>query len=639
MDAKPSLSPTAPTVTDPDANPGSPDRLAGVLLEHWGYRDFLPLQRRAMEAILARRDCLVVLPTGGGKSLCYQAPAVAGDGLAVVVSPLIALMKDQVDVLTANGVPAAYYNSTQGPGQRADVRERLGRGDLKLLYLAPEQLSADAGGEIHALLDRRPPAFFAIDEAHCISQWGHDFRPDYRLLGRLRERFPGVSFHAFTATATPLVRQDIVEQLHLHEPEVLVGSFDRPNLVFRARHRGNLGADVRRTLERHRGEAGIVYCLTRREVDSLAARLAEQGYDALPYHAGLSDEVRSAHQEAFLSERTDVIVATVAFGMGIDRPDVRFVLHAAAPRSIEHYQQESGRAGRDGQEAECLLLYSAADFARWRSLLARDGALDERSTRLLREMSRFAAATRCRHRALVEHFGQDYPDRPCGACDWCLGELEPVEEPVVLAQKILSCVLRLDQSFGLGHVMDVLRGRGTDKVLSRGHDDLSTYGLLASTHADELRGYLEQLLDAGFLRLSGERYPVLQVTAEGIRLVKAETGCELYRQHQPKRAARPARAAAAEGDSWEGVDRELFEELRDLRLEIARTRAVPAYVVFTDRTLRDLARRRPTDERDLLGVHGIGAAKAADPGPLFLERIRQWRGGAQDSPEPEAGPG
>jgi ATP-dependent DNA helicase RecQ len=631
MDAKPSFSSTAPTVTEPNANPASSVSLAGVLLEHWGYRDFLPLQRRAMEAILARRDSLVVLPTGGGKSLCYQAPAVAGDGVAVVVSPLIALMKDQVDVLTANGVPAAYYNSTQGPEQRADVRARLGRGDLKLLYLAPERLSADAGGEIHALLDRRPPAFFAIDEAHCISQWGHDFRPDYRLLGRLRERFPGVSFHAFTATATPLVRQDIVEQLHLHEPEVLVGSFDRPNLVYRARHRGNLGTEVRRTLERHRGEAGIVYCLTRREVDSLAARLAEQGYDAVPYHAGLSDEERSAHQEAFLSERTDVIVATVAFGMGIDRPDVRFVLHAAAPRSIEHYQQESGRAGRDGQEAECLLLYSAADFARWRSLLARDGALDERSSRLLREMSRFAAATRCRHRALVEHFGQEYPERPCGACDWCLGELEPVEEPVVLGQKILSCVLRLEQSWGMGHVMDVLRGRGTDKVLSRGHDDLSTFGLLSATPADELRGYLEQLVDAGFLRLSGERYPVLQITPEGIRLVKAESGCELYRQHQPQRAARPARrAAAAEGDSWEGVDRELFDDLRDLRLEIARARGVPAYVVFTDRTLRDLARRRPTDERELLHVHGIGAAKAADPGPLFLERIRRWA--ARSSP-------
>ncbi len=594
------------------------ERLLAVLRRHWGFDDFRPLQREAMRAVASGRDSLLVLPTGGGKSLCYQAPAVLAGGLAVVVSPLISLMKDQVDGLAADGVAAACVHSGLSPEERRSALDRLERGELALLYVAPERLVGEGGAAFQDLLAARGVRFFAVDEAHCISQWGHDFRPEYRALGALRGRFPSASFHAFTATATPRVRRDIVEQLALRDPEVLVGDFDRPNLVYRARHRGELGPALEGALARHRDEAGIVYCLSRREVDALAARLAARGWSALPYHAGLADAERHRHQDAFLEERADVIVATVAFGMGIDRPDVRFVIHVGAPRSLEHYQQEAGRAGRDGLAAECLLLYSAADFAAWRRRLLLEGSFDERAQQLLRAMWGYAAATRCRHRVLLEYFGQGYEAPSCGACDWCLGELEPVAEPMLLAQKILSGVLRLKESWGMARLLDVLRGRATDKVREQGHDRLSTFGLLAEVPPAELRGYVEQLVDAGFLEVSGERYPVLRTTEAGRRLVKGETSCVLFRQQRPARAE-PQRALA---DSWDGVDRTLFEALRALRRELAAERGVPPYVVFHDATLRDIARRRPASPQELLRVHGIGEAKARAYGAAVLATVR-----------------
>jgi ATP-dependent DNA helicase RecQ len=605
------------------ADSGLDERLRDVLRRVWGFTELKPLQLEAMRAVAAGRDSLVVLPTGGGKSLCYQAPALLERGLAVVVSPLISLMKDQVDGLKADGVPAECLHSGLEVEARREVVGRLRAGELALLYVAPERLVGEGGAAFQELLAERGVRFFAVDEAHCISQWGHDFRPEYRGLRALRERFPGASLHAFTATATPRVRRDILEQLALRDPEVLVGDFDRPNLTYRARHRGDLGRALREALERHRGEAGIVYCITRREVDRLAVRLADEGWSALPYHAGLTDAERHRHQDAFLEERSDVVVATVAFGMGIDRPDVRFVLHTASPRSLEHYQQEAGRAGRDGLPAECLLLYSAADFAAWRRLLERDGTLDERAQRLLADMWAYAAATRCRHRALAEYFGQAYPAPSCGACDWCLGELEAVEEPTVLAQKILSGVLRLKESFGTRHLLDMLRGQGTDRVRELGHDRLSTFGLLAHLPPAELRGYVEQLLEGELLETSGERYPVLRVTAAGRRLLKGETSCTLYRQHVPRREPAPQRAIA---DSWDGVDRELFEALRELRRELAAERGVPPYVILHDRSLRDLARLRPATRAELLAVHGIGQAKADAYGAQLLAAIRRLRG-------------
>ena len=400
--------------------------LENAISRYWGYTTFRPLQKEAMEAVLAGRDSIVVLPTGGGKSLCFQAPAVINAGVAVVVSPLISLMKDQVDTLVGNGVPAALYNSSLAPSEKAEVVAGLRQRQYRLLYVSPERLVGEGSDGFVSLLSSCGISFIAIDEAHCISQWGHDFRPEYRQLGRLRQVLPGISLHAYTATATARVRRDIAAQLGLNEPLQFVGSFDRPNLIYRALPRAALKKQLLEVLARHRRESGLIYCTSRREVDALAAWLTANGITALPYHAGLSDEQRSRHQDAFLSERADIIVATVAFGMGIDRSDVRFVVHAGAPQSLEHYQQESGRAGRDGLEAECLLIYSPADFMRWRVMLERNAEFTEPTRNFLRQMERYASSVGCRHRHLAEYFGDRYVKNGCGACDYCLNELEAV---------------------------------------------------------------------------------------------------------------------------------------------------------------------------------------------------------------------
>jgi ATP-dependent DNA helicase RecQ len=473
-------------------------------------------------------------------------------------------------------------------------------------------------------------SFVAVDEAHCISQWGHDFRPEYRQLGRLRQLLPGVSLHAFTATATSRVRRDIITQLALDDPLELVGSFDRPNLLYRVLPRAALKRQVLDVLARHRREPGIIYCLSRREVDALAAWLTGLGTPALPYHAGLSDADRTRNQDAFLNERADVIVATVAFGMGIDRSDVRFVVHAGAPRSLEHYQQESGRAGRDGLEAECVLISSAADFVRWRLMLERGGELSEASRGLLRQMERYATGVGCRHRHLAEYFGDDYPagaaggPAGCAACDFCLGELEAVAAPVVLARQILSCVARVAQRFGATHVASVLRGHASEQVLARGHETLTTFGLLPHASVTEVRGYIEQLTGLGLLQQAGEEYPVLALTPAGLELLRDATSCpglRLARQRPPRKEA-PRPRSRAEAESWEGVDRALFDRLRALRLEIARARGVRPYVIFHDTTLREMARLRPASLDALLAVRGVGTRKAEDLGETFLAAIR-----------------
>jgi ATP-dependent DNA helicase RecQ len=464
--------------------------LADALERYWGYTSFRALQREAMDAILSGRDSVVVLPTGGGKSLCFQAPAIVRDGLAVVVSPLISLMKDQVDTLVGNGVPAACFNSSLDAERKTAVLAGLRDRRFRLLYVSPERLVGEGSDSFISLLARCDVRFVAIDEAHCISQWGHDFRPEYRQLGRLRTALPGISLHAFTATATARVRRDIAAQLGLVDAVELVGSFDRPNLLYRVLARANLKQQLLDVLSRHSGQAGIIYCTSRREVDALAAWLTDRGVRALPYHAGLADDVRSRHQDAFLEEEADVIVATVAFGMGIDRSDVRFVIHAGAPQSLEHYQQESGRAGRDGLEAECVLIYSTADFMKWRLMLERNGELTDASRKLLRDIERYAASVGCRHRHLVGYFGETYSRGECGACDYCLDELETVADPVVVARKVLSCVARVGQRFGVAHVANVLCGSETEPVTSRRHHELTTFGLLREASSPEVRGYI-----------------------------------------------------------------------------------------------------------------------------------------------------
>ena len=598
--------------------------LEDVLTRYWGYNSFRPLQREAMDAVLSGRDSIVVLPTGGGKSLCFQAPAVtAGDGLAVVVSPLISLMKDQVDTLVGNGVPAALYNSSLSAEDKADVMRGLAERRYRLLYVSPERLVGEGGDGFLARLSSCGVRFVAVDEAHCISQWGHDFRPEYRQLARLRERLPGISVHAYTATATARVRRDIATQLALRDPIELVGAFDRPNLIYRVLPRAVLKQQLLEVIERHTGEAGIIYCSSRREVDALAAWLSASGLPALPYHAGLSDDDRATHQDAFLSERVDLIVATVAFGMGIDRSNVRFVVHAGSPRSLEHYQQESGRAGRDGLEAECVLISSASDVVRWKMMLEQNGELNDGSRGLLKQMERYATGVGCRHRHLATYFGDTYPAAECGACDVCLGELEEVPEPVPVARKILSCVARVGQRFGVMHVTSVLRGQSGEQVLSRGHDRLSTFGLLRDEPVAAVRGYIEQLVGLGLLQLTDDAYPVLSMTPRGVALLKdeaAHSGLTLARQRTPVKGAARSRSRI-EAESWDHVDRGLFDRLRALRLDLARARGVPPYVIFHDATLREMARLRPTSKAALLGVKGVGARKAAELGDAFLVLI------------------
>ena len=604
--------------------------LEDAVARYWGYTTFRPLQREAMDTVLAGRDSLVVLPTGGGKSLCFQAPAVVRPGLALVVSPLISLMKDQVDTLVGNGVPAGLYNSSLSADEKSTVAAGLRAGRYRLLYVSPERLVGEGWGNFLALLSECQISFVAIDEAHCVSQWGHDFRPEYRRLGRLRELLPDVSLHAYTATATSRVRRDITSTLALHDPIELVGSFDRPNLLYRVLPRAALKRQLLDVVERHRREPGIIYCTSRREVDSLSEWLTGLGLPALPYHAGLSDAERHRNQDSFLNEEVDVVVATVAFGMGIDRSNVRFVVHAGSPRSLEHYQQESGRAGRDGLEAECVLISSAADFMKWRLMLERSGELSSASEVLLRQMERYATGVGCRHRHLAEYFGDTYPAKAagdtqgCTACDFCLDELETAAEPIALARKILSCVARVEQRFGATHVANVLRGHASTQVLARGHERLSTFGLLPGASVTEVRGYIEQLIGLGFVQQSGDTYPVLGLTPAGLELLKDETCADLTlaRQRPPRKAA-SRRRSRAEAESWLDVDRSLFDRLRAVRLEIARSRGVPPYVIFHDATLREMARLRPTSLDALLAVKGVGERKAQDLGETFLTAIRR----------------
>jgi ATP-dependent DNA helicase RecQ len=596
-------------------SPGTADRdLREVMRRYWGFDSFLPLQAEAMDCVLEGRDSVVVLPTGGGKSLCFQAPAMCLDGLAVVVSPLISLMKDQVDALRNCGVPAAFSNSTLSARERRDVTDDVRAGRVRLLYLAPERLLTE--GTLEFLKTTRV-SLIAIDEAHCISAWGHDFRPEYRGLGTLKKVFPQVGVHAYTATASETVRQDIAQQLKLSGAEILVGSFDRPNLVYKVQRRSSRMKQIREVLDRHPRESGIVYCIARKEVDQTAAALAELGYRAIPYHAGMTDDDRRRNQERFLEEQADTIVATVAFGMGIDKPNVRYVIHAGMPKSLESYQQESGRAGRDGLDAECCLFYSGQDYGIWKRIVeeseptARKGAL-----RSLSAMYDFCTGVQCRHRAIVEYFGQRLKDGPCGACDVCLGQLDLVDDPLVVGQKILSCVVRLRERFGGDYTAKVLLGSQEQRILQMGHNYLSTYGLLSNETLRTIRDWIEQLVTQDFLEKVGE-YNVLRVTTGGRELLRGEQTPRLLRPTKPAKAAKPKAVA----DSWDGVDRGLFDDLRQLRREQATAENVPAYIVFGDAALRDMARRRPTTPAGFRLVKGVGEKKLANYGDQFIERI------------------
>ena len=636
---------------------GTRTAILEVVRHTWGYDALRPLQEEAVRAGLEQRDSVVVLPTGGGKSLCYQVPPLLTGRTDIVVSPLISLMKDQVDGLLANGYPAAALHSAQEANERAEAERFIASGDCRLVFVSPERLVTTW---FLQTVENLGINTFAVDEAHCISHWGHDFRPEYRQLAVLKERVPGATIHAYTATATERVRGDIVEQLGLEAPEMLVGRFDRPNLIYRLIPRLDTNEQVRDVLSRHEREAVIIYCISRKDTEKLADKLAADGHRVACYHAGLAAAKRHRTQEAFSGEQLDIVVATVAFGMGIDRSDVRCVIHAAMPKSVEHYQQETGRAGRDGLTAECVLLHSPADALKWRTVLER-GAADsgangdglEASLRLLDSMRRFCAPGRCRHRALTEYFGQEYepprrgegagddgapapqtdatPEDPdgCGACDVCLGETEGLVDGTRDAQIILSCVARVEQRYGMGHVVDVLRGADTERIRSLRHDGLSTWGLMKDRDRKEVMNLTFQLLDQGLLARTEGEYPVLCLNDASVEVMRGERDVQLV----PIRVKR-ARTTAREAASWEGVDRELFESLRGLRTELARQRDVPPYVIFSDASLRDMARKRPESSKQLLDVHGVGDKKLADLGETFLARIRDH---AASEAEPRVG--
>ncbi|HEX7036282.1 MAG TPA: DNA helicase RecQ [Pseudomonadales bacterium] len=596
-----------------------------LLRQVFGYEGFRGLQQEIVQAALHGRDCLVLMPTGGGKSLCYQLPALLRPGLGIVVSPLIALMQDQVEALRQLGVAAAFVNSSQTPAERAEVFRRIACGALKLLYVAPERLLQ---AETLGFLQRHPIALIAIDEAHCVSAWGHDFRQDYLALDRLREVFPGVPRMALTATADPRTREDIVRRLALDEPARFVAGFDRPNIRYRVEPKTSAKSQLERFLADHRGESGIVYCLSRRSVEETAAWLDARGVPALPYHAGLPGAVRAEHQARFLREDGLVMVATIAFGMGIDKPDVRFVAHLDLPKNIESYYQETGRAGRDGEPAEAWMIYGLQDVVRLSQLVDQSEASEEHK-RVERDklfaLLGWCEVTRCRRAALLEYFGEAHPGN-CGNCDVCLAPPR-TWDGTVAGQMLLSCVYRTGQRFGAAHVIDVLRGNATDKVRQYRHERLSTFGIGRDDSVAHWRSVVRQLIVQGFLTADPERFGALRLTARSRELLRGEVRLLLREETRPapRRAAAPGTRAAEHGDGTDAAehdfDQTLWDALRACRKALAEEQGVPPYVIFHDRTLKEMVRHRPTTPEELLALDGVGEAKLERYGARFLDVI------------------
>ena len=588
------------------------------LKAYFGFDRFLPLQEEIITKVLAKRDTLVLMPTGGGKSLCYQLPALRLKGLTLVVSPLIALMKDQVDGLGANGVPAGLLNSTLAAQEASQVQDQARQGKIKILYVAPERLALPGFQRFLQSLD---VSLIAIDEAHCISEWGHDFRPDYRNLKSLRRDFPGVPVIALTATATEPVREDIINQLGLDKPEIFISSFNRPNLTYTIQPKTEPLGSLLHLLEKHQGGSAIIYRFSRKATEETALELSERGFSALPYHAGLERDLRRETQEKFIRDQVQIVVATIAFGMGIDKPDVRLVVHYDLPKTVEGYYQETGRAGRDGLPSDCVLFYSYGDRSKQEYFISQIEDDDEREKahNKLDQVLALCDLQTCRRAYLMEYLGESWPQTNCGGCDICLLPREEFDATEI-AQKILSTVIRTGERFGVNYLVDVLRGSANKAVRTRGHHELPVFGISRDVDSDDLKEMVRSLVTNGLLAQNGGDYPTLGVSQRGHKFLKNREKLTLTR---PKQAA-PVRQVAFPGDRETAYDTKLFDELAALRLEIATDREVPAYQIFGNKSLQQMAFHMPQNELEFSKISGVGDAKLRDFSERFLEVINEY---------------